>query len=140
MSSIDSAMNSLAAVTLEDVFDYPAASKPVWISRVTSVLWGAIAVGSGLIVAESGALVLETINQIGSAFYGPVLAVFVLGVLAPRVTQRGVLGGLAAGLIGNAALALFAPESPGSGGIPPVSSRRCLRRSPGRGHGWSDPR
>ena len=59
--------------------------------------------------ARSGAGVLETINLIGSAFYGPVLAVFMLGVLVPRLDGRGALVGLVAGLIGNVALARLAP-------------------------------
>jgi SSS family solute:Na+ symporter len=109
MSSIDSAMNSLAAVTLEDVFDYPAGEKPAWVSRVTSLGWGIVAVGAGTAFARSDALVLEAVNQVGSAFYGPVLAVFMLGVLAPRVREGGALAGLAAGLVGNVALARFAP-------------------------------
>jgi len=109
MSSIDSAMNSLAAVTLEDVFDRPAARQGIWLPRLTSLAWGAFAVLSGLAFARSGGGVLELINQIGSAFYGPVLAVFVVGVVAPSVGGRGVLAGMAAGLAGNLVLARLAP-------------------------------
>ena len=39
MSSIDSALNSLAAVTLEDVFNLPPARQGVWIPRVTTLFW-----------------------------------------------------------------------------------------------------
>ena len=109
MSSIDSAMNSLAAVTLEDVFDRPAAAQRVWLSRGVSLAWGAFAVAAGVAFSASGAGVLEAINQVGSAFYGPILAVFVLGIVAPRVSQRGALTGLAAGLAGNLALGWLAP-------------------------------
>jgi SSS family solute:Na+ symporter len=109
MSSIDSALNSLAAVTLEDVAGIPPERQSVWLSRGTSLLWGLFAVASGLVFARSGSGVLETINQVGSAFYGPVLAVFVLGVLAPRLTGNAALGGLVAGLVANLALARLAP-------------------------------
>jgi len=109
MSSIDSAMNSLAAVTLEDVFDRPASRQGIWLPRITSLAWGGFAVASGLAFARSGRGVLELINQVGSAFYGPVLAVFVLGVAAPGVGGRSVLVGMAAGLAGNLALARLAP-------------------------------
>lgn len=109
MSSIDSAMNSLAAVTLEDVFDRPPARQGVWLSRATSVGWGSFAVVSGMFFARSGQGVLELVNQVGSAFYGPVLAVFVAGAVARGVNQRGALAGLAAGLAGNLALAQLAP-------------------------------
>jgi SSS family solute:Na+ symporter len=110
MSSIDSALNSLAAVTLEDVFDRPSATQRVWLSRGVSLLWGLFAVGSGLAFARSGTGVLELVNQVGSAFYGPVLAVFVLGALLPAVSGRGALAGLAVGLLANLVLARAAPQ------------------------------
>ncbi len=62
--------------------------------------------------ARSGSGILELVNMVGSAFYGPVLAVFVLGVLAPGVTGFAALIGFAAGLAGNALLAVFAPGIP----------------------------
>lgn len=61
-----------------------------------------------MVFARSGVGVLELINQLGSAFYGPVLAVFVLGVLTSGATARGVLAGLAVGLATNLALARLA--------------------------------
>jgi Na+/proline symporter len=112
MSSIDSALNSLAAVTLDDVFGIDPARQSVWWGRATSLSWGVFAVVSGMVFARSGAGVLELVNMVGSAFYGPVLAVFVLGVLAPGVTEAGALVGLAAGLAGNLALAGLAPAVP----------------------------
>jgi SSS family solute:Na+ symporter len=110
MSSIDSALNSLAAVTLEDVAGWAPEQQAVWLSRATSLLWGLFAVGSGVAFARMGSGVLETINQIGSAFYGPVLAVFLLGAHVPRVTGGAALAGLVAGLLANLALARFAPQ------------------------------
>jgi SSS family transporter len=109
MSSIDSALNSLAAVTLEDVFGLRPERQRPWIGRVTSLLWGVFAVGSGMLAARSGAGVLVLVNQVGSAFYGPVLAVFVLGIVTRGVTGRAAVSGLAAGLVANFALARFAP-------------------------------
>jgi SSS family transporter len=110
MSSIDSALNSLAAVTLEDVAGIAPERQSVWLSRGVSLLWGLFAVASGLAFARTGGGVLELINQVGSAFYGPVLAVFTLGVLTPGL-RRGaaVLAGLVAGLVANLLLARFAP-------------------------------
>ncbi|HET7293711.1 MAG TPA: sodium/solute symporter [Vicinamibacteria bacterium] len=110
MSSIDSALNSLAAVTLEDVFDRPSSAQGVWLSRGVSLLWGLFAVGSGLAFSRGSKGVLELVNQVGSAFYGPVLAVFVVGALLPAVTGRGALIGLGAGLAANASLASAAPQ------------------------------
>ena len=110
MSSIDSALNSLAAVTLEDVVGIAPERQSVWLSRWTSLAWGVFSIISGLVFARSGSGVLETINQVGSAFYGPVLAVFVLGVMATGLRGSAVLVGLVAGLVGNLALARLAPS------------------------------
>jgi SSS family transporter len=109
MSSIDSALNSLAAVTLEDVVGIPPERQSVWLSRGVSLLWGLFAVVSGLVFARTGGGVLELINQVGSAFYGPVLAVFTLGILAPALRGNAVLTGLVVGLLANLTLARFAP-------------------------------
>ena len=109
MSSIDSALNSLAAVTLEDLLGRAPERQSVWTGRAVSLAWGLFAVGSGLVFARAGKGVLELINQVGSIFYGPVLAVFLLGAIAPKATGRSVLMGLAGGLCGNLALARLAP-------------------------------
>jgi SSS family solute:Na+ symporter len=109
MSSIDSTLNSLAAVTLEDVLGRAPAQQGVWLARGTTLCWGLFAVGSGMAFAGAGTGVIELVNLIGSVFYGPVLAVFVLGALAPAVGGRGALIGLAAGLVANLLLARLAP-------------------------------
>ena len=109
MSSIDSTLNSLAAVTLEDVLGRPPERQGVWLARGTTLAWGLFAVVSGMAFARAGTGVIELVNLIGSVFYGPVLAVFVLGVAAPAVGGRGALAGLAAGLLGNLLLARWAP-------------------------------
>ena len=110
MSSIDSALNSLAAVSLEDVFDRPPDEQGVWLGRLTALGWGAFAVLSGLAFARGQAGILEGINQIGSAFFGPILAVFLLGVLAPGVKGRGATAGLVAGVAVNLVLWRTAPD------------------------------
>jgi SSS family solute:Na+ symporter len=109
MSSIDSALNSLAAVFREDVLGRDPDAEGVWSGRFTALGFGLFAVVSGLAFARSGGGVLELVNQVGSAFYGPVLAVFVLATLAPRTRPRAVLLGLGLGLLANLLLARFAP-------------------------------
>jgi Na+/proline symporter len=63
-----------------------------------------------MVYARLGAGVLELVNLIGSAFYGPILAVFVLGAVTRGVTGRGAVTGLLAGLFGNLALSQLAPS------------------------------
>jgi Na+/proline symporter len=112
MSSIDSALNSLAAVTLEDVFGRAAGTESVWQGRLVSLLWGLFAIGAGFVCAASGAGVLELINLVGSVFYGPLLGVFTLGVLVPGVRGRDALTALVAGIGTNLLLAFAAPALP----------------------------
>lgn len=109
MSSIDSALNSLAAVTLEDVVRCDPTRQPAWLGRLVSLGWGLVAVVSGFFFARSGSGILELVNQVGSAFYGPLLAVFVLAVLPKTVSGGAAIAGLASGLLGNMLVARFAP-------------------------------
>ena len=108
MSSIDSALNSLAAVTLEDVAGITPERQPAWLARATTLAWGLFAVGAGLGAAASGRAILELVNQVGSLFYGPVLGVFLVARLAPRAGGRAALGGLAAGLAATGGVAALA--------------------------------
>jgi len=104
MSSIDSALNSLAAVTLDDILDRPPDKQPVWLSRGVSLVWGLVAVISSLVFARSERTVIELINLIGSAFYGPVLAVFAMAVYLPGSSGRAVVTGFLGGLACNLAV------------------------------------
>jgi SSS family transporter len=112
MSSIDSALNSLAAVTLEDVLGRDLGTQGAWLGRGVSLCWGVFAIASGLVCARSGTGVLELVNLVGSIFYGPLLAVFTLGIGAPRVGGRAAVVGLLAGLGVNLTLALAVPQLP----------------------------
>lgn len=109
MSSIDSALNSLAAVTLDEIAGVAPERQSVWVGRLVSLGWGGFAVATGFLFARSGRGVLELVNLVGSAVYGPVLAVFALGALTRGVDGRGALAGLASGLAANLALARLAP-------------------------------
>ncbi|HUP60224.1 MAG TPA: sodium/solute symporter [Thermoanaerobaculia bacterium] len=110
MSSIDSALNSLAAVTLDDVFGMDAARQSVWTGRWTSLFWGVFAIVSGLVFASNSRGVLELIGQVGSIFYGPVLGVFLLGAMTRHVRGRHALIALAIGLTANVLVAAFAKD------------------------------
>ncbi len=118
LSSLDSALNSLSASSWNDIL---LKLKPAWsslpdrrkvlISRTMTVCWGGLALGFAFYLSGSGTTVIETVNKIGSAFYGPVAAVFAAGALLPRSRERDALLGLAAGFTGNLYLWLFQAES-----------------------------
>jgi MFS family permease len=60
--------------------------------------------------AEFAKTVIEAINKIGSAFYGPILAAFVLGVLSKRVGALDVIISVIVGVSVNIALWVGAPQ------------------------------
>jgi len=66
--------------------------------------------GSGGVFAGSSRTVIELVNMVGSAFYGPVLAVFACGLLVRRIEGRGMLLGLLGGVAANGVLWKVAPQ------------------------------
>jgi len=104
MSSLDSAINSLSASTFRDFYQpYVAgsdreAAHDVWVSRGITVMWGLFCVGAALYFQTADETLVELINQLGSLFYGPILAAFLLGMAGGWAggadTRRGVLAGI----------------------------------------------
>ena len=105
MSSLSSAVNSLAAVTMEDLavlgFRPDDKSKEVLLARAVSIFWGIAILIMSLYAGAIAPTVIEAINKVGSALYGPILAVFLIGMLSRRVNGLGASLGLLAGLIFN---------------------------------------
>jgi len=101
MSSTSGEINSLAAVTVIDIYQrhfrkdasdrhYLAAS------RVATVFWGVYAVVFAQYGSNFGALI-EAVNIIGSLFYGGLLGVFVLAFFFKSVGSNGAFIGVLAG-------------------------------------------
>ena len=101
MSSTSGEINSLAAVTVIDIYQrhfrkdasdghYLAAS------RVATVFWGVYAVVFAQYGSSFGALI-EAVNIIGSLFYGGLLGVFVLAFFFKSVSGNGAFIGVLAG-------------------------------------------
>ena len=114
LSSLDSALNSLSAVTWNDILltlrpglAGMGDKRKLLVSRSLTVSWGAAAFLAALAMAGSGETVIEIVNKIGSAFYGPIAAVFITGALAPRVREQAAIRGLLAGFAANLYLWLF---------------------------------
>ncbi|MGD8832265.1 MAG: hypothetical protein PVF57_16790 [Pseudomonadales bacterium] len=118
MSSIDSALNALSAATVEDFLDRRGglSERKLFVaSKLATLGWGAFAVGFSYQVERIAPTVLEAINKIGSMVNGPLLALFVLALLAGKGVsdpsrQSRALAGFAAGIVGNFGLWLFLPE------------------------------
>ncbi|QPG05241.1 sodium/solute symporter [Salinimonas marina] len=108
MSSLSSAINSLAAVSVEDICrvtgQQPDNRQYLKQARLAGVIWGLITLTLSLYAGDIAPTVIEAINKIGSVFYGPVLATFLLGIHSKRVTARQVNFALLAGVGCNTTL------------------------------------
>lgn len=95
MSTIDSGINSMTAVIVQDWM--PARKKPlrVGVSRGITIILGVIVTGASLMVPLIGEHVIEMIAKIAGTFLGLLLGVFLLGMF----TRRGNAGGSAVGLL-----------------------------------------
>ena len=105
MSSLSSAVNSLAAVTLEDIEALgarpPDKSREVLWARGVSIFWGVVILFFSFFAGSIAPTVIEAINMVGSALYGPILGVFLLGMLSRRIDGTGASAGLIAGVALN---------------------------------------
>jgi Na+/proline symporter len=101
MSSTSGEINSLAAVTVIDLYQRhfrkdASDSHYLAASRVATVFWGAYAVIFAQYGSNFGALI-EAVNIIGSLFYGGLLGVFVLAFFFKSVGANGAFVGVLAG-------------------------------------------
>ena len=104
MSTYSSIFNSLAAVTIEDFLargkKMETKNYILW-SRLASLFWMGVCVVISCFVGDFATTVIESINKIGSLFYGPILMLFLLAILSKRTTSLGVNIGLIAGVAAN---------------------------------------
>jgi len=105
MSTLSSAVNSLSAVTMEDLasFGLKAQSKgqEVVFARLIALVWGAVILVCSAYAGDIAATVIEAVNKIGSALYGPVMAVFLIAILWKRRTILSTNIGFLSGVLLN---------------------------------------
>ena len=104
MSSLSSAINSLSAVTTEDIL----ANKPevddqtyARVSKFTSLFWGGVCILLAFFAGDIADTVIEAINKIGSVFYGPILATFIAAAGFRTIRSQAMNLGLVAGVGSN---------------------------------------
>ncbi len=115
MSSLDSAINSLSAATMRDIYQQyikPGADDKHYLlwSKVFTVFWGVVCTLFAFIVGAISETVIESINKVGSVFYGPVLAAFILAIMVKRATSTGVKVGVVSGVLINLVLWVGFPK------------------------------
>ena len=111
MSSLDSALNSLSASTVHDFIAPRLKNKDrlLLVSKLTTLGWGILITGFAFLVGNISETVIESINKIGSAFYGPILAAFIVGVLSKKATAASIMAAILAGVGFNLFLWLAFP-------------------------------
>ena len=115
MSSLDSSINSLSAATMEDIYKKIRKEKftshqEMRYSKIFTLFWGIFCVGFAFFVGDISSTIIESINKIGSAFYGPVFAVFFAGFFLPKAKPLAAIAGLIGGVAMNLYLWLFIPS------------------------------
>jgi SSS family transporter len=115
MSSLDSTLNALSALSMQDIIKGIVKIKlsprtEMRLSKLLTVFWGAVCLSFSFYVGDVSQTVIESINKIGSLINGPLLAVFVMGLANRRVNGEGAVFGLIAGFAGNLWLWKYAPN------------------------------
>jgi Na+/proline symporter len=114
MSASSGELNALATATAIDVYRRhinPTAPDAAFLrfSKLATAFWGLFACVSAYYSANLGSLI-DTVNKIGSLFYGSLLGVFILAIGTKRANGHGAFAGLVAGLIAVFFVA-FMPET-----------------------------
>jgi SSS family transporter len=113
MSTLSGELNSLASASMVDFYRRFVNGagddrRELLVSRLLTALWGGIACVVALQAGRLGSAI-EVVNRFGSYFYGSILGVFGLAVLAPRATGRGAFYGLLLGMTCVGLVASFTP-------------------------------
>ncbi|MBN1656686.1 MAG: sodium/solute symporter [Deltaproteobacteria bacterium] len=120
MSSLDSAINSLSAVTMRDFYQpflRPSEKESHYLkaSKLITASWGLFCIAAALAFATANESARHTtivlINAVGSLLYGPILAAFALGIISKSLRARSIKVGILAGVVGNVGIWLMSDLS-----------------------------
>lgn len=102
MSTISAEVNSLATVTVVDIYRRIKTDGSdrhyLWASRLFTLAWGAYAVAIADYAKNLGSLI-EVVNRVGSLFYGSMLGVFILAFYMRRIGSNAAFWGVICGQI-----------------------------------------
>ncbi|AFZ43428.1 SSS sodium solute transporter superfamily [Halothece sp. PCC 7418] len=104
MSSIDSALHSLATCMTVDFYDRyflreENESKSLRVAQLLIMIWGILGILSAFYVASTGKDLLPFLVTYTTIFLGPLLGIFLMGVLLPRVNANGAFYGTVTAVI-----------------------------------------
>lgn len=115
MSNLDSSINSLSAATMRDIYEpyfhgLAAKQRQLLLCKGFTVFWGIFCTIFAFFVGNISPTVIEAINKVGSLFYGPIFAAFIMAIHVKRSRAIGVKVGVIAGILGNVVLWVWFPE------------------------------
>lgn len=115
MSSLDSTINSLSATSMQDIFksflDKNFSEKQeLYLSKILTIFWGTVCTVFAFFVGDIADSIIVSMNKIGSLANGPILGVFLLGILTKRANGVGAISGLILGFIVNAIFWIYIPN------------------------------
>ena len=111
LSTVSSAINSLAAVTLED-YVRPGINI---IMKLLALAFGGVCIALAFLADLLGTGVLQASLTIFGVVGGPLLGLFTMGVLLRRVQQAGAISGFLCGLVLVSWIGFGGPKPPLSG-------------------------
>ncbi len=102
-AAMSSSLNSIAATAVNDLYKpFKRTSDDkhyLRVSHVLTLVWGVVQIGVALVVRGSSRSALDQALSIASLINGPVLGVFLVGTLLPRVTQKPALVGMVTSIV-----------------------------------------
>ncbi|XP_066403793.1 sodium-dependent multivitamin transporter isoform X2 [Molothrus aeneus] len=127
LSTISSAFNSLATVTMEDLVrpHLPglSESRATLLSKLLALGYGLLCLGMAYVSSMLGPVLQAAISIFGMVG-GPLLGLFCLGMFFPCANPTGAVVGLLAGLAMAfwVGIGSFLQSTPGAKGVPPANS------------------
>lgn len=102
MSTLDSAFNSMATVSVVDFYKKYFKSNEsddhyLLASRVFTIMWALIIIFPAIMFSRTEGSILETLSRVGSYLVGAKLAMYGMGFFSKHTTERGLLVGVVAG-------------------------------------------
>jgi len=108
MSSMSSGINSLATSTLKDLLEKMSrkiVDRELFWARLISAFWGLAATAGATLMVDLKLTILERFNSIYQFFAGPLVGIFLLGMLTTRASAWPVSAGAIVGFVATAASA-----------------------------------
>ncbi|XP_059148638.1 sodium-coupled monocarboxylate transporter 1-like [Physella acuta] len=105
LSTLSSGINTLAAVTVEDILKKPlerfSESKATMITKIIACVYGVIIIGLAYLADQVKGSIAQTAMTVSGACSSPIVGIFLLGATVPWANKYGTLSGGVIGITVN---------------------------------------